>query len=89
MIIDIQERKNESETPSKEITKTACNGSTERFMTDRLIKMLIEERTREYRLMAPIYPYEADVEKAQVTSSRKPFERFTGYKQKKTKNRKN
>ena len=54
MIIDIQERKNESEAPSKEITKTACNGSTERFMTDRLIKMLIEERTREYRLMAPI-----------------------------------
>ncbi|WP_154232454.1 hypothetical protein [Pseudomonas syringae] len=89
MIIDIQERKNASETSSEEITKTACNGSTERFMTDRLIKMLIEEKTREYRLMAPKYPYVADVEEIPATSKRKPFERFTGFKQKKTKNRKN
>lgn len=89
MIIDIQVRKNETESSGDVITKKDSNGSTERFMSDRLIKMLIEEMAKECRSMAPIYPYEADVEEVQVTSSRKPFERFTGYKQKKTKNRKN
>ncbi|MFI3044489.1 hypothetical protein [Pseudomonas coronafaciens] len=78
-----------SESSSEAITKTDYNGSTERFMSDRLIKMLIEEKTREYRLLAPKYPYVTDLDEMPATPNRKPFERFTGYKQKKTKNRKN
>lgn len=89
MIIDIQVRKNETESSSDVITKKDSNGFTERFMSDRLIKMLIEEMAREYRSMAPIYPYVTDLDEMPATPNRKPFERFTGYKQKKTKNRKN
>ncbi|MEN4750739.1 hypothetical protein ABEH28_13330 [Pseudomonas sp. Ps21-P2] len=48
----------------------------------------MEEEVRKYLLEMPTYPNETKDAEIQATAKRKSFERFTGYNQKRTKNRK-
>lgn len=87
MIIDIHECENGELSYDEKITRIRYFGSLEGFTTNKIIEMLMEE-AREYFLLNPVYPFEPSDSETSVNPKRKSFERFTSYKQKRTKSRK-